>query len=319
MTEGQWPLAALPWQQAAWEQLNHALAEDRFPHALVLSGDTGIGKLQLAQALVAYLLCHRPVAGTACGECHSCNLLKAGSHADFLLLAPEDSSRLIKVDQVRQVGEFLSKTPGLGKRKLLLMSPADAMNPSAANALLKNLEEPTPETYLILVTDRISRLLPTIRSRCFELPQATPKRADSLAWLSQTVGQQALAEELLQLASDKPLQALHILEADELDRQRTLQEGLNALLDGRINPLEFPQLVSDESLEAVLGLFTERLERSIRDRAIDGDRQLGPLFGALDDMQDLRSRVVAGANPNRQLCIESSAMAFAKVLGGVSP
>jgi DNA polymerase III subunit delta' len=313
-----WPIAPLPWQQGAWQQLTTTLEEGRFPHALLISGSSGIGKHHFSRALSALLLCQQPIAGTACGECRSCDLLSAGTHSDFMELTFEGDSRLIKVDQVRRLGEFLSKTAALGKNKMVLLRPADVMNLNAANALLKNLEEPRPGTYLVLVAEGLSRIMPTVRSRCQNLALADPDQTTSAVWLEQFVGEASLAREILALAGGKPLFAQELFENDKLDYQRALVKALEAVSQGTISPLEFPQLVADEELTEVLALLAGELERYIRDRVAGGERQLQPQFRVLDDLRLLRRRVIAGANPNRQLCIESAAIQVAQVVGATS-
>ena len=137
MAESAWQLAPLPWQQSGWQRLQPAVESGRLPHALLLVGPEGIGKQQFAQALAALLLCHAPDGGTPCGQCRSCTLLAAGSHADLLNVGLEEDSRVIKIDQVRGLIDFAAKTPALGASKLVVMGPAEAMNINAANALLK--------------------------------------------------------------------------------------------------------------------------------------------------------------------------------------
>ncbi len=310
-----WPLAPLPWQQSGWEQLGQSLQVQRFPHALLVTGSAGIGKLHFCRALSALLLCHEPIAGTACGRCRSCTLLQAGTHTDLLDLGLDDGSRQIKVDQIRQLGEFLSKTASLGERKLVVLNPADAMNANAANALLKNLEEPTASTYLLLVSANLSRIMPTVRSRCQNVPMADPTLEACTAWVEQLCGDGQLAQSLLEHSQGKPLLAQQLFESDQLLQQQALAKGLEALVAGSISPLEFPQLVADEDLEFILGMLCAKLEGVIRERVQCGDRSLQKQFQALDDLQLLRRRVSAGGNPNRQLSIESAAIQMVQVLG----
>ncbi|MEP1594728.1 MAG: DNA polymerase III subunit delta', partial [Halieaceae bacterium] len=136
----------LPWHSREWTRIGDQLAADQLPHALLLAGPEGLGKAVFATALSRLLLCHEPVDGLNCGHCSACNLSANGSHGDFRWLAPEEKSRLIKVEQVRSATDFVSRTASYGARKVLVLQPADAMNASSANALLKCLEEPAGET-----------------------------------------------------------------------------------------------------------------------------------------------------------------------------
>jgi len=147
------------------------------PHALLFQGLPGLGQPALMQALAEALLCHRPgVGGAACGVCVSCQLLAAGNHPDLLWLRPGDdeesasntrkSSSQIRIDAVRRLIETLTLVPHQGALRVVVIEPIDALNPAAANALLKTLEEPPPGNVLLLVNHASQRLLPTVRSRC---------------------------------------------------------------------------------------------------------------------------------------------------------
>lgn len=159
--------APYPWLAEAWNRLQQARVADTLPHALLLRGRAGFGKRQLAEALVASLLCATPArTGPNCGQCRGCALLAAGTHPDFRLVQPEDGAKSIAIDQIRALGDFFTLRPHYGSRKLGLIAPADTMNRAAANSLLKLLEEPPAGGMLILVADRAERLPATIRSRC---------------------------------------------------------------------------------------------------------------------------------------------------------
>jgi len=136
----------LPWQAELWRQL---AGRTQHAHAYLLHGPGGIGKRQLAEQLMALLLCQRPVDATACGECKACQLLAAHTHPDHYILEPEEVDKAIRVDQVRDLVGFVTQTAQLGGRKVILLEPAEAMNLNAANALLKSLEEPSGDTVLL--------------------------------------------------------------------------------------------------------------------------------------------------------------------------
>ena len=169
-----------PWQQSLWQQL---AGRSQHAHAYLLHGPAGIGKRALAERLMARLLCLSPSGLDACGSCKSCHLLAAGTHPDNFVLEPEEADKPIKVDQVRELVDFVVQTAQLGGRKVVLLEPAEAMNLNAANALLKSLEEPSGNTVLLLISHQPSRLLPTIKSRCVQQACPLPSEAMSLAWL----------------------------------------------------------------------------------------------------------------------------------------
>jgi DNA polymerase-3 subunit delta' len=158
----------LPWHEDAAAQLRKAWAANRLSHALLLQGAEGVGKQPFAAWLACAVLCDRSEGSTlkCCGECASCALFVAGSHPDLLLVVPEEDKQQISIDQVRAATERLTKTSYRQGYKVAIVDPAHLMTPSAANSVLKTLEEPSPRSLLILITSQASMLLPTVRSRC---------------------------------------------------------------------------------------------------------------------------------------------------------
>jgi len=207
-----WPL--LPWQHAAAAELLSRRAS--FPHALLIHGPRGIGKHALALGLGQGLLCETPRAdGLGCGVCPGCHYAIAGQHPDLmrleLLRTNQESGELeavdqIAIDRVRSLIDFTELTSHRQRAKVAVISPAERMNPAAANALLKTLEEPPAGTYLILVASEPARLPPTIVSRCRKLLAPQPAREDARKWLvAQGVAEPDLA---LAQAGGAPLAAL---------------------------------------------------------------------------------------------------------------
>ena len=286
------------------------------PHALLLSGSAGIGKTHLSQALAALLLCRDPEANVACGRCRSCHLLQAGSHGDLLQLLLEESSRVIKIEQVRSLINFANQTPGLGRCKVILLNPADALNINASNALLKCLEEPAAGTYLILVSHASSRLPATVRSRCQLLTLREPAPEQTLAWLDQFTGNNGISKALVSSLGNRPTAALELHHRDGLGQQQALQQGLDALIAGTLSAIEFPQLVAELELGEVLDLLALRLQRMIRAAVNEQPGGLRQHFLLLDELLRLQRAVTYGGNPNRQLTIETCAAQFARVVGG---
>ncbi len=189
---------SLPWHQL---ELRRILAEGAgLPHALLIRGPAGIGKLEFAQALAKALLCERSDGqGMACGRCTACDWVEQRGHPDLQLVQPESlaepdveeggdkkkASVQISVDQVRALAEFVNLSSHRGRAKVIVVHPAEALNPSAANALLKNLEEPPPATYFLLVSHRWHQLLATIKSRCRQVVLPLPDRETAHAWLAE--------------------------------------------------------------------------------------------------------------------------------------
>jgi len=212
-------LTPLPWQDEAFAAL-HAL-RGRRAHGVLLQGRPGIGKLHLALAFGAALLCearHEPDT-VACGRCTACALLRAGTHPDLVVITPaalshlrpgpladeeagiddasadaadeavgaarggQRASREIRIDQIHAVSAGTAVTSHRGGVRVVVIVPAETLNGPAANALLKTLEEPPGDTVFLLVSASPDELLPTIRSRCLSLAVRQPARDAALAWL----------------------------------------------------------------------------------------------------------------------------------------
>jgi DNA polymerase-3 subunit delta' len=181
------PFAEIIGQHRAVDALRAAVRRGALHHAYLLAGPEGVGKGMVARLLAQAANCERE-DGDACGACPSCRKIARGVHPDVLVVERERDmaragrwepkggrtpSRDIVVDQVRElVDRRLSLRRFEGRRRFVLIDPADAMNPQAQNAILKTLEEPPPDTTLVLVSSSADGLLPTVRSRCLRLPFA---------------------------------------------------------------------------------------------------------------------------------------------------
>ncbi len=142
------------------QRLKRLLGGGRFPHSLLFVGREGIGKKRVAHVASAFYLC--PEGG--CLKCRHCKRALSGVHPDMRVELPRGESILI--EQVRSLKEWAHLAPMEGERKVAVIDDAHLMNPAAANAFLKTLEEPPEGTLFILITSEQSRLLPTIVSRC---------------------------------------------------------------------------------------------------------------------------------------------------------
>ena len=224
-----------PWQQANWHNLSTSLNNNQLAHALLFHGASGTGKRDFAHHFAHWLLCEQPDSEQACGQCKACQLLQAESNPDFLQLSPEGDSREIKVDQVRALIDKLALTQHSTGTRVVIISPADAMNISASNSLLKTLEEPSPGTILLLVTDRPSALSATIRSRCQQIRFDLPAKELALQWMTQ---QQLDNPELLyRLSAGAPLAARALAEEDGLQIRQQLFENWQQLAQGKVDPV----------------------------------------------------------------------------------
>lgn len=220
-----------PWNLPILDALR--AMRERLPHALLLHGPRGVGKLELAERVAQFLLCeHADAAKRPCDKCDGCRWYLAGNHPDFRRVEPEaiakvppaaeeegeegaaaeaparrtkQPSIIITVDQVRALADFLNLRSHRGALRIALVYPAEDMNANAANALLKGLEEPPAGAMFLLVSHRPARLLPTIRSRCVAIAVPIPSRETAIAWLKEQGAENP--EKWLSYAGGAPVQA----------------------------------------------------------------------------------------------------------------
>lgn len=233
----------LAWHQPVWDKFARMLKQDAMPHALLLSGPEGVGKSYLVKQLAAQLFCEQTTGELAhCGVCPACQLMQAGSHPDFRwvtreLTAKNELSKEIRVDQVRDTIHWLGLTSHSGRRKMVVIEPAERMNWNAANALLKSLEEPPAGTLIVLITAVPGQLAATVRSRCQQIKIALPEKQQGLSWLQSQLDKSDDVEALLAQGGGAPFKAL-ALKGDTLRSKRAeLLQGLIDLRCGKAEPV----------------------------------------------------------------------------------
>jgi len=253
-----------PWNEALWRLLPE---RDQLRPVMLLSGPAGVGKAAFAMALAHALLCSQPDADRrACGRCSGCRLALAGNHPDLRVLGGEEeqedqdsgsgdggtakskSNRWIKVGSVRQLADFLAFSAHLGGRKVVVVEQADRLHPSAANAMLKTLEEPPSLTHFLLVSGRAARLPATVRSRCVTLTFAVPGIELSVSWLRE---QGAARPELaLAQAGSAPLMALALDAPEYWSVRDAFVEAVLARDD--FDPVAVVDRLGQDSLPAIV-------------------------------------------------------------------
>lgn len=312
-----------PWQSAIWQDWQTQLARQPLPHALLLSGPAGLGKLNLAQALAALLLCQQPNQGLACNQCTSCKLLISGFHPDLYLVEAEDKSKYIRVEQIRELNTSLQKSSQMGGFKVALLNPAESLNINAANALLKTLEEPEPNTQFILISHQPSALPATIISRCQNWQLKPPTTEVALNWLNQhlpqTEANTAPAATLLKAAAGLPLAALNLANKEVEANRLLLVASFNQLLTGT-NPLSLVKELKNVELTYLFNWLQKLVIDSLK-LAISGQEAVAD-SRQLDLYQQLNQRLPAtqliqldalivqlkpqlANNPNLDLLLES--------------
>src|SRR5262252_995695 len=157
-------LADLIGQDTARTALLRAIARGHLAHALLFDGPAGVGKRGAAHGLAMALNCAKQ-PGAGCGTCEVCRRIDAGLHPDVPAFGPSGPGGQIVIDDARTIQALARTRPHEATARVIIVDDADAMNPNAANCLLKTLEEPLARNHLVLCTSAPDRLLPTIRSR----------------------------------------------------------------------------------------------------------------------------------------------------------
>lgn len=217
-----------PWQQTLWNRLIQS--RERLPHAFLITGNAGVGKVVFGQFLAAWLLCTEKT-DQPCLQCRACTLNKTHQHPDFYELSYEQGNTL-NIDVARLLKEKLSDSAQQGGARVVLIKAAEKLTTGASNALLKILEEPPSGVYFILVTDRPILLPITLRSRCQLLHCPIPTHEESVAWLkTQITVSDELVNKALHWVSSAPLYAKELLKDSELfsQREQMVNEFLSVL------------------------------------------------------------------------------------------
>ncbi|MFM5438419.1 DNA polymerase III subunit delta' [Aeromonas enteropelogenes] len=214
-----------PWLIPDWQALSQTAASGRLGHAWLLLGDPGLGKEQLAERLARLHLCQQPDRGEPCGHCHSCQLFDKGNHPDLGQLSRE--GKTIGVEAIRDICNRLQGSAQLGRGKVVIIPDAERMTESAANALLKTLEEPAGDSLLLLIASQVFRLLPTILSRCHKHVCQLPAEGETLSWLAEQGHQATQAQ--VRICQGAPLRVLDYIEQQQDGARRELLEHFVAL------------------------------------------------------------------------------------------
>jgi DNA polymerase III subunit delta' len=262
VSESAAPLPPPPWTQGARETLQAAQRAGRLPHALLIREAPGAGGEWLAQWVAQLVLCTHG-AQAPCGHCTGCRRAGARAHPDLTWIAPEENSAQIRIEAVRELAAELALTSHAGGYKVAVVTPADALNRFAANALLKTLEEPAARTLLVLVATQPSRLPATLLSRCQRLSLPAPPRAQSLAWLRQAGGEHPWAGALDTLG-EAPLLALREDPAAIAAVGAEAREQLQALAGPGADPVPIAERWARSETALRLRCFENWLTERIR-------------------------------------------------------
>ena len=320
------------WQEPVWDNFVAQVGNSHLPHAILISGGDGLGADKLAKAMGQYILCLSPLESVACGICRSCRLLAANSHPDLSEIIPEEGATQIKIDQVRRVSDSIGKTAQQGGYKVITISPAEKMNLNAANALLKNLEEPAGKSLLILVTYNMSRLLPTIRSRCAKANLVAPEKNAALDWLKQNNIDDA--EALLEEASGLPLKVMEWRFSDYPAERMRLLKMLVDVAGGAISPmLAAKQAMSldPRMLVHCVQMWVDLMLKKQVVASFTAAQEFNELFKVIEHVKPARiyryrdrvcikrAQLESTANPNPALFVEELMLDWHALVKGARP
>lgn len=213
-----------PWLEPVWLKWRDLSETDSVSGAMLCSAPKGTGLSELAKHFAHTLVCSHSTT-EPCGFCHSCALTQSGNHPDVHWVVPEKSGKSITVDQVRECNKWAQQSSQLGGKRVIIISPAEAMNESASNALLKTLESPSESCVFLLLTTNKIALLPTIISRCQKWQVAQPDIEQVYRWLKAESSAE-INYTGIRLNNYAPLQSLRFFESGQYQQFLSLQQSL---------------------------------------------------------------------------------------------
>ncbi|HWV99820.1 MAG TPA: hypothetical protein VNZ64_09035 [Candidatus Acidoferrum sp.] len=258
-----------PGQPQAVQLLQRSLERGRLAHAYLFTGHD-LGELEaVARILAKALNCHTPVkkSGAAvdcCDQCLACQKIAHGNHADVHWARPESKTRVVTIDQMRELMREIQLKPTEAEYKVAIVVAADRLNDKAANAFLKTLEEPPAKSILVLLTTEPHRILETILSRCLRLNfvgdgrrQLQPAQMEWIAAFSEMAG-----------AAQKSLLGRYRLMDVLLRRLNELKAGIEKTLTAR-SPLQYYKEAEKETIERWEGELAAAIEAEYRRERTD--------------------------------------------------
>ena len=240
----------IPGQERQIEIIKNAIKNDRVPHAYLFLGEDGIGKTQTALTMAKALNCSSQV-DDSCDMCNTCRKIDNGNHPDITVLEPEGT--YIKISQIRELQRSLQYKPYEERKRVCIIPDAEKLTLEAKNALLKTLEEPPPETILILISTRPHLLLSTISSRCQRL-KFQPLAPNVIAKVikEKLKKDESTALKIASLAGGSLKNACELAEKSTLEYRDRLIHKLNALSSENIDGIfEFAEELSKEKDELI--------------------------------------------------------------------
>ncbi len=317
------PEQMYPWHQNVWETLT-----TRFPnigHGLLFYGKKGCGKETLAEQFLAWVLCaKRQPKHLACGECGSCQWLKADTHPNYVHITTDEDNKKqnakIKIEKIRDLLPFVQQT--VDGWRVIIIEPAEALNTASANALLKTLEEPGDRVVIILLADHYLKLPATIRSRLqhFALDRINEQQAEQ--FLNQHLSHSDLAQQhlLMNLSNHMPLQAITLSESEWIPQRAEFLKDWQKLVVDKNMPMaiatkwnkaltfsDFSQMFEYLLSDLICVKLNQQLKNTDLDFNVLAERySLETLFSIYAELQQSKQYIEQNVQTNLvldQLCI----------------
>ena len=312
-----------PWQRYEWQRIWRLKEMHRLPHALLFLGQRGIGKTIFAEHLTKKILCKGKSGEETC-VCHDCQLVQSKVHPNVRWIEPESENHAIKIDQIREITDFINQSNVQGEYKIVLIHCAHQMNSYAANALLKTLEEPSLGSLIILIANQRNQLPMTIQSRCQYFIFQKPEQEVALQWLKNQDKTKEMTNLplLLSLAEEAPLTVLQWIENGLFSVRKELFQSLYQLSQRESDPILAASKIKQEMLLFTLDLMLAwivdllRLQFSVDAEIKNQDYReilmtlkkrlsLQKSLQWMEYLQQLRGQITKGINLNKQLVIEN--------------
>ena len=314
---------ALSWQIPLVERLVALKRQQRLPHALMIELETQVDSRSFGWYLVTALLCEDQQTSKPCLKCPACQLMQANNYPDFTFTTLEENDKThklnkdIKIDQIRRLIHQLALTDSRQAGKYALIYPAEKMNQSSANSLLKTLEEPSANSTLILLTHNPGRLPVTIRSRCQRWPLNNPDDAAARAWMLDSGMPKEHLDAYLELAHADAQLALELMQQDFAPQHLTFRRLLDDFLQNRIaaaavvqgaginEPAKLRLLVKTELVRLIYQQLQQQLTTTVKQQ----------LAGLLELIQDNEHYLrIEDNNLNLQIQLEDLLISMKRVL-----
>ncbi|NRA21863.1 MAG: DNA polymerase III subunit delta' [Oceanospirillaceae bacterium] len=325
--------AIYPWFEPQWKKVRQLYRSDKLPHALIINGVQGIGKLHFASSIAQLVLCQDKSAEKACNQCRSCQLFTSSGHPDLYHLTPDEGVEQIKVDQVRDLSGFMQSTAQQGGYRVVILDVAEAMNISAANALLKTLEEPGDKSLLLLLSNQLGQVMPTIKSRCQRIDCPIPPSSMAEKWLQEQLSMDAAgAAQLLSVVHGAPLMGLGFKERGEQALRADFFVGLKSILQGKTTAITLAPIYAKKDIKLLLSWMYSLLVDITKLQVIGVEsalvnQDMAKMLAALakrsqskriyqlaDKVQGHRAALLAHQNPNKQLLLEELLIDWKKLM-----